>query len=182
MDYFVIHGPTPAEILQRYSKLTGFSPTPPVWSFGLWMSRNSYVSWDVVHTMLPTDCASVGFRPMSCIWIRLGLRKIGTATCDFPQSAFLTPAAHLSQLRDQGFRVSLWQYNFVPPRANNVNYREGCARGLFAKDKAGEVFQASTDRKGSWMDDAIIDFSNPEAAEWYAEKNRRADALRRFEH
>ena len=26
MDYFVIHGPTPAEILQRYSELTGFSP------------------------------------------------------------------------------------------------------------------------------------------------------------
>jgi alpha-D-xyloside xylohydrolase len=35
MDYFVIHGPQPADILRRYCGLTGFSPTPPVWSFGL---------------------------------------------------------------------------------------------------------------------------------------------------
>ena len=49
MDYFIIYGPTPAEILYHYSTLTGFSPTPPIWSFGLWMSRNSYWSWEVVH-------------------------------------------------------------------------------------------------------------------------------------
>ena len=166
MDYFVIHGPTPAEILQRYSKLTGFSPTPPVWSFGLWMSRNSYVSWDVVH-----DVAN-GLRERG---IPADVLHLDTAwfkedwNCDlrFSSERFPAPAAHLSQLRDQGFRVSLWQYNFVPPRANNANYREGCARGLFAKDKAGEVFRHPPDRKGSWMDDAIIDFSNPEAAEWY---------------
>jgi alpha-glucosidase (family GH31 glycosyl hydrolase) len=41
MDYFVILGPQPAEIsalLRAYRLL----PTPPVWSFGLWMSHNSF--------------------------------------------------------------------------------------------------------------------------------------------
>ena len=49
MDYFLIYGPTPAEIIFNYCQLTGLSPTPPIWSFGLWMSRNSYESWEVVH-------------------------------------------------------------------------------------------------------------------------------------
>ena len=48
MEYFVIGGHTPKEILKSYCMLTGFAPLPPLWSFGLWMSRNSYTSWDVV--------------------------------------------------------------------------------------------------------------------------------------
>ena len=48
LDYFVISGKTPKELIKNYCSLTGFSKLPPLWSFGLWMSRNSYVSWDVV--------------------------------------------------------------------------------------------------------------------------------------
>lgn len=48
LDYFVIAGDTPREILRGYCELTGFSKLPPLWSFGLWMSRNSYTSWEVV--------------------------------------------------------------------------------------------------------------------------------------
>ncbi|MBQ4085718.1 MAG: DUF4968 domain-containing protein [Clostridia bacterium] len=47
MDYFVIASGTPKDILKGYCMLTGFSKLPPLWSFGLWMSRNSYTSWDV---------------------------------------------------------------------------------------------------------------------------------------
>jgi alpha-D-xyloside xylohydrolase len=167
MDYFVIHGPTPAEILKRYAELTGFSPTPPVWSFGLWMSRNSYLSWDLVHEVadglrkrgIPTDVLHLDTAWFQEDW-----------NCDlrFSEDRFSNPEQHLAQLREQGFRVSLWQYNFVPSRDNNSNYREGQAKGYFAKDKTGEVFKHPPERKGSWMDDAIIDFSNPEAAAWYA--------------
>lgn len=167
MDYFVIHGPKPAEILQRYAELTGFSPTPPIWSFGLWMSRNSYLSWDVVHQVaaelrqrrIPTDVLHLDTAWFQEDW-----------NCDlrFSTDRFADPERHLAQLREQGFRVSLWQYNFVPPRDNNSNYHEGRAKGYFAKDQTGEVFAHPPDRKGSWMDDAIIDFSNPEASAWYA--------------
>ena len=30
---------SPKEILDQYTQLTGKSPLPPLWSFGLWMSR-----------------------------------------------------------------------------------------------------------------------------------------------
>ena len=48
IDYFVIGGKTPKDIIKGYCTLTGFAKLPPLWSFGLWMSRNSYVSWEVV--------------------------------------------------------------------------------------------------------------------------------------
>ena len=41
LDLFVFLG-SPKEILDEYTKLTGKSPLPPLWSFGLWMSRCTY--------------------------------------------------------------------------------------------------------------------------------------------
>ncbi|MBO4548406.1 MAG: hypothetical protein J5758_04240, partial [Abditibacteriota bacterium] len=49
LDYFVIAGRTPKDILKGYCYLTGYAKLPPLWSFGLWMSRNSYTSWDVAE-------------------------------------------------------------------------------------------------------------------------------------
>jgi len=36
LDVYFIHGPTPAEIITRYTDLTGKPPLPPKWAFGLW--------------------------------------------------------------------------------------------------------------------------------------------------
>ncbi|MDZ7393902.1 MAG: DUF4968 domain-containing protein [candidate division KSB1 bacterium] len=166
LDYFVIHGPTPADILRRYCTLTGFAPTPPVWSFGLWMSRNSYTSWDVVHEVAD----GLRARRIPCDVLHLDSYWFEEDfNCDlrFSPTRFPEPERHMAQLRRQGFRVSLWQYNFVPPRANNPNYIEGVRRGYFAKDRKGDVFRHPAHLEGTWLDDAIIDFSNPEAVEWY---------------
>ena len=129
MDYFIIYGPTPAEILHGYCTLTGFAPTPPVWSFGLWMSRNSYYSWEVVHEVadgirargIPADVLH-----LDTYWFQEDFN------CDlrFDTERFAEPERHMRALREQDFRVSLWLYNFVPPRANNANYQEGAAKGL----------------------------------------------------
>jgi alpha-D-xyloside xylohydrolase len=43
LDLFIFLG-NPKEILNEYTDLTGKSPMPPLWSFGLWMSRITYFS------------------------------------------------------------------------------------------------------------------------------------------
>ena len=43
LDMFVFLG-NPKEILDEYTNLTGKAPMPPLWSFGLWMSRITYFS------------------------------------------------------------------------------------------------------------------------------------------
>ena len=39
LEYFLIYGPTPKEILERYTALTGRPASVPAWSYGLWLSR-----------------------------------------------------------------------------------------------------------------------------------------------
>ncbi|HRE25736.1 MAG TPA: glycoside hydrolase family 31 protein, partial [Anaerolineales bacterium] len=40
LEYFVIYGPTPKEVLRKYTALTGRAALPPAWSFGLWLSTS----------------------------------------------------------------------------------------------------------------------------------------------
>ena len=49
IDVFLIGGQTPEEILRGYRMLTGFPQMPPLWSFGIWMSRMTYFSADEVE-------------------------------------------------------------------------------------------------------------------------------------
>ncbi len=43
VDFFFFFG-NPAEILNEYTNLVGKTPMPPLWSFGTWMSRITYLS------------------------------------------------------------------------------------------------------------------------------------------
>ncbi len=172
IDYFVIYGPDPATILRRYSELTGFAPVPPVWSFGLWLSRNSYVSWDVVDEVvaeadrrgLPFDVVHLDTAWFKEDW-----------NCDlrFSPDRFSDPEAHLAALRKRGVRVSLWQYNFIPPREDNENFKQARANGYLVTGLDGDSFSYPEDSVGSWIDDQIIDFTNPDASSWYAAQIER---------
>ena len=46
LEYLVIHGPTPREIVERYTALTGRPALPPRWSFGLWLSTSFLTDYD----------------------------------------------------------------------------------------------------------------------------------------
>lgn len=168
IDYFVMNG-TPKEIIKKYCTLTGFSKLPPLWSFGLWMSRNSYTSWKVVDKIaedvrkydIPCDVLHLDTAWFNEDW-----------NCDlkFSKERFPDPENHIKQLNDKGFNVTLWQYNFIPPRDNNTHYKEAVENGYLAKDKYGKPYKLPKTCRGSWVDDVIVDFSNPKAREWYSAK------------
>ncbi len=162
LDYFVIAGRTPKEILNGYCHLTGFSKLPPLWSFGLWMSRNSYTSWDIVDEI----ARDVRANDIPCDVLHLDTAWFQQDwNCDlkFSEERFPSPKEHMAELKERGFHVSLWQYNFIPPRENNTHYHEAVANGYLAKDQDGRPYQLPESCKGSWTDDVIIDFSNPDA-------------------
>jgi alpha-D-xyloside xylohydrolase len=46
LEYFVIYGPSPKEILERYTALTGRPALPPAWSFGLWLTTSFTTNYD----------------------------------------------------------------------------------------------------------------------------------------
>jgi alpha-D-xyloside xylohydrolase len=167
LDYFLCLGDDPSAILRGYHFLTGAPAIPPVWSYGLWLSRNSYVSWDVVDDVVSS--ADVYDIPFDVV-------HLDTAwftedwNCDlrFSEERFGEPERRMAALRDRGIRVSLWQYNFIPNRGDNRNLTEARERGLLVAGPDGCPYAYPPDVVGSWIDDAILDFTNPETNDWYA--------------
>ena len=46
MQYFIIYGPAPKDILRKYTALTGRPARLPAWSFGLWLSTSFTTSYE----------------------------------------------------------------------------------------------------------------------------------------
>ena len=171
LDYFVMAGPHPKDILHSYCTLTGFSKLPPLWSFGLWMSRNSYLSWDVVNDV----AKNIRSHDIPCDVLHLDTAWFNRDwNCDlkFSQERFPDPAEHMAKLKEDGFHISLWQYNFIPPNEDNTHYQEAVEHGYLSKNDQGQPYQLPEGCEGGWVKDVTIDFSNPEARQWYAEKIR----------
>jgi alpha-D-xyloside xylohydrolase len=156
LDIFFFIG-SPKEILTEYTNITGKSPMPPLWSFGLWMSRFSYRSQKEV--MMIADKLRKNSVPCDVIHIDAGWFKSGI-NCDFEfdKNAFPDPEKMTTELKEKGFKTSLWQIPYFTPL--NPIFDEVVKKKLYIKDGNGNVA----------TEDAILDFSNPETIDWYTQK------------
>ena len=177
MDYFIISGPSPKDIISRYTQnLTGTSPLPPIWTFGLWLSRNSYQSWAVVDEVL-AKCAQHRI-PVDDIHLDTAwFKEDWNPDLIFDKIRFANHTAKMAQLKSEGVHVSLWQYTFAPPRQDNTLFLEGQQHGYFGMSKNAdgtpsktELFKYPPSSSGWKIDDAVIDYSNSSARAWYASK------------
>ena len=49
IDYFVVYGATPKDILNRYTSLTGRPALVPSWSYNLWLTTSEFEISDALH-------------------------------------------------------------------------------------------------------------------------------------
>jgi alpha-D-xyloside xylohydrolase len=162
MDVFLIGGEAPAEILHGYKQLTGFPSMPPLWSFGIWMSRMTYFSADEVKTI----CDRMRDEKFPCDVIHLDTGWFVTDwLCEwkFNPERFPDPAGFVKTLKDDGYRVSLWQMPYIAKKA--LQHDEAIANKyigplLASREQGGSNFSA-LDYAGT------IDFTYPKAVDWY---------------
>jgi alpha-D-xyloside xylohydrolase len=167
LQYFLIYGPTPAEILEKYTALTGRAPQLPEWSFGLWLSTSFVTDYDektvtsFIDEMEKRDIPLDVFH-FDCFWMR------EYQWCDFEWDprTFPEPAAMLSRLKAKGLKISLWINPYIG-QASPL-FAEGKAGGYFLKRHDGSVWQWDLWQAGN----AIVDFTNPAAREWFKSKLR----------
>ncbi len=153
LDLFMFLG-DPKDILSEYTNLTGRSPMPPLWSFGLWMSRCTYKSEPETRAV----AAKLRKNRIPCDVIHLDtgwFEKDWRCNYEFSKTRFKNPVKMIKDLCKQGFRISLWQLSYFTP--TNSLFKEIVDKNLFVKNANG----------GLPTEDAVLDFSNPAAVKWY---------------
>ena len=162
IDAFIIAGDTVEEILRGYRDLTGYPSMPPLWSFGIWMSRMSYFSADEVQEIC--DRMRDEHYPCDVIHLDTGwFRTDWLCEWKFNEERFPNPEKFIRGLKKQGYRVSLWQLPYVAEDAEQIDEAR-------ANDYIGPLTkkQASEGSNFSALDYAgTIDFTYPKATEWY---------------
>lgn len=156
LDLFVFLG-DPKDILDEYTSLTGKPAMPPLWSFGLWMSRITYfseadgrrVAEQLRKNRIPSDVIH-----FDTGWFETDWR----CNYEFSPSRFTDPAGMIRDLKAQGFRTCLWQLPYFVPK--NTLFQEIMDKGLAVKDAKGNLP----------YEDAVLDFSNPNTVTWYQDK------------
>ena len=156
LDLFVFFG-EPKDILDEYTDLVGKPGMPPLWSFGTWMSRITYLSekegYDVAANIRKNKY------PCDVIHFDTGWFDVDWQ-CDykFSENRFQNPQQMLKDLRSQGFHVCLWQLPYFTPK--NRYFSELIEKDMYVKNGNGELP----------YEDVVLDFSNPETVKWYQDK------------
>ena len=167
LEYLVIYGPTPKEILTKYTALTGRAPLLPEWSFGLWLSTSFVTDYDeqtvssFIQGMKERDIPLSVFH-FDCFWMR------EYQWCDFEWDprVFPDPKGMLQRLKADGLKISLWINPYIG-QASPL-FDEAKKLGYLLKRADGTVWQWDLWQAGN----AIVDFTNPAAKEWFKSKLR----------
>lgn len=163
LDYYFIHYPSPAEIIQAYTRLTGRMQMPPKWALGFQQCRYSYYPDSEVYAV------AQGFRdkkmPADVIYLdihHMEQYKVFT----FDGEKFTDPKAMISRLKKKGFRVVVIMDPGIKTEKGYLPYSEGLENDLFVKYPDGEIYEAQV--WPGWC--AFPDFTKEETRTWWAEK------------
>jgi alpha-D-xyloside xylohydrolase len=167
LEYFVIYGPTPKEIIEKYTALTGRPALPPAWSFGLWLSTSFTTSYDeatvtgIIEEMAARDLPVHVFH-FDCFWMR------EFNWCDFQWDArtFPDPPGMLQRLKARGLNICVWINPYIAQRS--PLFAEGMENDYLLKKPNGDVWQIDQWQPGM----GIVDFTNPAAREWFGDQLR----------
>jgi alpha-D-xyloside xylohydrolase len=163
LEYFLIFGPSPKDVLRKLTALTGRPALPPAWSFGLWLSTSFITNYDEDTVTRFLDGMQQRDLPLhvfhfDCFW----MREFDWCSFEWDARVFPDPAGMLRRLHARGLKVSVWINPYVGQRARI--FAEGVANGYFLKRTDGTVWQTDLWQPGM----AIVDFTNPAARAWFA--------------
>ncbi|NLX37612.1 MAG: alpha-xylosidase [Chloroflexi bacterium] len=167
LEYYIIYGPDPKDVVSRYTALTGRPALPPAWSFGLWLTTSFTTDYDedtvnsFVQGMADRDIPLHVFH-FDCFW----MKEYHWVDFTWDDRMFPDPAAMLQRLKARGLRICVWLNPYIAQLS--TLFDEGMAGGYLVKRPNGDVWQWNKWQAGM----GLVDFTNPAACEWYASKLR----------
>ena len=162
-DYLVFVGDTPAEVMNRYARLTGFAPKMPEWAAGFWQSKCRYESQEEIlevtrkyHEMgVSVDAIVIDYFH----WTEQG-------NCDFDPKYWPDPAAMVRELDEMGTRAVVSYWPTVNPKSRN--WQEMDDRKMLVRTENGQYSLFDY-----WGQQSYVDMTNPEARSYVWEQIKK---------
>ena len=176
LDIFLLAGATPPDILRMYTFLTGRSPLPPRWSYGVWMSRAYYrtaeEALNVARTLrernIPCDVLVLDGRAWHKPEYRFDFK--------WDEERYPNPANFIKELKGLGIRLCLWEYPYIS--SHNPLFNQLAEKGYLLRTADGRPyihkwFPEPFDTVIPHLQPSgIVDLTNPDAYNWYRDAHR----------
>ncbi|RLP89874.1 alpha-xylosidase [Micromonospora sp. CV4] len=165
LTYYVIDGPTPKDVLRRYTALTGRPARVPAWSYGLWLSTSFTTSYDEKTVTEFVDGMAERDLPLSvfhfdCFW----MRQFHWVDFVWDPATFPDPEGMLRRLHERDLKVCVWINPYIAQRS--YLFEEGRQAGYLVRNPDGSIWQWDKWQAGM----ALVDFTNPDAVRWFTGK------------
>lgn len=159
--YYLIFGPTPADVVRKYTELTGRAPLPPLWALGYHQSRWSYQSEAEVLEI----AREFRRKQILCDAIHLDIHYMDGYRCfTWHPKRFPNPERMLRELGNLGMRVVAIIDPGIKADPGFWVYTEGVRKDYFVKRKDGSLFVGYV-----WPGKCVFpDFTRPEVRMWWA--------------
>ncbi len=162
IDIWLIPGPTPVDVVRRYTAWVGRPPVPPAWFFRPWKSRDwrfedqQTVMEDIIRQQ--EHGIPCGVKLIDAGWETEGHSFV------FNTEKYPDVAGMIGALQEAGMELVLW---FSPSMtAGSEDYDEAARRGYLITDAEGKPYLHRLGNEPGW-EGTTIDFSNPEAVAWW---------------
>ncbi|MDE2436455.1 MAG: DUF5110 domain-containing protein [Sphingomonadales bacterium] len=161
-DYYLIHGPTMAEVVRGYAWLTGTAPQPPRWALGYQQCRWSYETQAEVRAVV--DRFRAERIPLDVIWLDIHFqdrnRPFTVDTAAFPDLAGM-----VDELRREGVRtVAITDLHIAEARGEGYGpYDSGLTQDRFLRCSDGSVYVGEV-----WPGPSVFpEFGEAETRAWW---------------
>lgn len=165
LDYFIIGGESMKDVVKNYTTLTGKPALPPAWSFGLWLTTSFTTNYDEETVNSFVDGMASRNIPLrvfhfDCFW----MKDYNWCNFQWDDSIFPDPVGMLKRLKEKGLNICVWINPYIGQESKL--FEKGKRYGYLVKKPSGDVWQWDMWQPAM----ALVDFTNPAACKWYAEK------------
>jgi alpha-glucosidase len=162
IDYYLLYGPEPKQVVTEWAWLTGPTPLPPLWALGFQQSRYTYfpeTQLREVATRLRKDRI-----PTDVLWLDIDFQHENWPfTVD--EKAFPNFKGMVKDLADEHFKVVVITDLHVArqPNVGYAPYDSGIAGDHFVKNPDGSIYVGKV-----WPGPAVFpDFTQADTRQWW---------------
>ncbi len=162
IDYYLLYGPEPKQVVQTWAWLTGPTPLPPLWALGFQQSRYSYfpetqlreIAARLRNDRIPTDV----------LWLDIDYQH-DNWPFTVNQKAFPNFPGMVKDLANQHFKLVVITDLHIAkqPNVGYAPYDSGIAGDHFVKNPDGSIYTGIV-----WPGPAVFpDFTQEQSRQWW---------------